>query len=89
MYTRRTCRGSSTAIREATTAHLTPISVLVAAQVWDLESGVVRQTLEKAHSSSDIAPAIMSMLVWEGHLISGSLDGRIKVSLMGVEGAPQ
>lgn len=47
-------------------------------KVWDLAAGAVRQTLDKAHSGSQ-HPAIMSMLVWEGHLITGGLDGYIKV----------
>lgn len=47
-------------------------------KVWDLEAGVVRQTLERAHHGST-HPAIMSLLVWEGHLISGSLDGLVKI----------
>lgn len=47
-------------------------------KVWDLTQGAVKQTLERAHSDTN-HPAIMSMLIWEGHLITGSLDGYIKV----------
>ena len=47
-------------------------------KVWDLTTGQAKQTVEKAHSETN-HPAIMSMLVWEGHLITGSLDGYIKV----------
>lgn len=47
-------------------------------KVWDLGQGTVKQTLERAHSDTS-HPAIMSMLIWEGHLITGSLDGYIKV----------
>lgn len=47
-------------------------------KVWDLEAGVIKQTLIKAHKNSQ-HPAIMSLLIWEGHLISGSLDGDIKI----------
>lgn len=47
-------------------------------KVWDLEAGVVKQTLIKAHRKSQ-HPAIMSLLIWEGHLMSGSLDGEIKI----------
>lgn len=45
---------------------------------WDMTAGVVKQAIDKAHSGSS-HPAIMSMLVWEGHLITGGLDGRIKI----------
>jgi hypothetical protein len=47
-------------------------------QVWDLSSGQCVQTLEKAHSGTS-HPAIRGLLVWEGHLVSSSLDGLIKV----------
>lgn len=47
-------------------------------KVWDLEAGVIKQTLIKAHKNSQ-HPAIMSLLIWEGHLLSGSLDGDIKI----------
>lgn len=46
--------------------------------IWDLATGQARQSVEKAHSETN-HPAIMAMLVWEGHLITGSLDGYIKV----------
>lgn len=49
-------------------------------KVWDLTAGVVRQTLERAHSGRSTShPAVMSMLLWEGHLVTGSLDGYIKI----------
>ncbi|KAH7616882.1 putative Zinc finger CCCH domain-containing protein 48 [Nannochloris sp. 'desiccata'] len=47
-------------------------------KVWDLNQGAVIQSLDKAHSDTS-HPAIMSMLIWEGHLVTGSLDGYIKV----------
>jgi WD40 repeat protein len=47
-------------------------------KVWDLNQGAVIQTLDNAHSDTS-HPAIMSMLIWEGHLVTGSLDGYIKV----------
>ena len=47
-------------------------------KVWDLNQGAVIQTLDNAHSETS-HPAIMSMLIWEGHLVTGSLDGYIKV----------
>jgi WD40 repeat protein len=47
-------------------------------QVWDLNAGVVRQTVDKAHSGSDV-PCITNLTVWEGHIISASLDGLIKI----------
>lgn len=47
-------------------------------KVWDLAAGLIKQTLIKAHKNSQ-HPAIMSLLIWEGHLISGSLDGEIKI----------
>ena len=47
-------------------------------KVWDLNQGIVIQSLERAHSDNS-HPAIMSMLIWEGHLVTGSLDGYIKV----------
>jgi hypothetical protein len=47
-------------------------------QVWDLSAGVVRQTVEKAHSGSDV-PCITDLTVWEGHIVSASLDGLIKI----------
>ena len=47
-------------------------------KVWDLGAGTLRQALERAHSGTAHA-AIMSMLVWEGHLVTGSLDGYIKI----------
>lgn len=36
------------------------------------------QSLEKAHSGT-AHPAIRGILIWEGHLVSSSLDGLIKV----------
>jgi len=47
-------------------------------RVWDLTGGAVKQTLDGAHTEST-HPAIMALLVWEGHLVTGSLDGFIKV----------
>lgn len=47
-------------------------------KVWDLTAGSVRQAIDRAHSGSAM-PAITDLLVWEGHLISASLDGLIKV----------
>lgn len=47
-------------------------------KVWDLSTGAVRQSINKAHSGSNL-PAITDLVVWEGHLISASLDGLIKV----------
>lgn len=46
--------------------------------MWDLNAGVVRQTVDKAHSGSDV-PCITNLTVWEGHIISASLDGLIKI----------
>lgn len=43
-----------------------------------MTAGVVKQAIDKAHSGSS-HPAIMSMLVWEGHLITGGLDGKIQI----------
>jgi len=43
-------------------------------KVWNLGAAGCTQTLEKAHDKS-----IMSMIVWQGVLISGALDGTIKV----------
>ena len=78
-------------LQEAQDGHRGPVSYMVVSgpflfsgdakgtiKVWDLEAGAVRQTLIKAHNSST-HPAIMSLLIWEGHLISGSLDGYIKI----------
>ena len=45
-------------------------------QVWDLSTGAVRQTLERAHSGSEV-PCITDLTVWEGHIVSASLDGLI------------
>ena len=47
-------------------------------QVWDLSTGAVRQTLERAHSGSEV-PCITDLTVWEGHIVSASLDGLIKI----------
>lgn len=47
-------------------------------KVWDLTTGTVRQTIDKAHSGSDI-PCITDLTVWEGHIVSASLDGLIKI----------
>ncbi|KAL4858740.1 Zinc finger CCCH domain-containing protein 17 [Chlorella vulgaris] len=47
-------------------------------KVWDLAAGVVRQTVEKAHSGTDV-PCITDLTVWEGHIVSASLDGLIKI----------
>ncbi|GAB4819435.1 hypothetical protein N2152v2_006481 [Parachlorella kessleri] len=47
-------------------------------KVWDLGSGQCVQTLEKAHRGTT-HPAIRGLLVWEGHLVSSSLDGLIKI----------
>ena len=47
-------------------------------QVWDLSTGTVRQTLERAHSGSEV-PCITDLTVWEGHIVSASLDGLIKI----------
>lgn len=52
--------------------------VLGNVRIWDLTAGSVRQTLDRAHADIDL-PAITAMLVWEGHLITGGLDGRIKI----------
>ena len=41
-------------------------------------AGAVRQTVEQAHSSCDV-PCITGLTVWEGHLVSASLDGLIKI----------
>ena len=51
--------------------------LLLLLQVWDLAAGSVRQTIERAHSG-DLA-CVTHMLVWESHLLSSSLDGRIKI----------
>jgi WD40 repeat protein len=47
-------------------------------KVWDLEAGTIKQTLIKAHRNAQY-PAITQLLIWEGHLLSGSLDGEIKI----------
>ena len=48
-------------------------------RVWDLESGACGFVCE-AHTAADQQHAgVMSMLLWEGHLVSAGLDGRIKV----------
>ena len=47
-------------------------------QVWDLTTGAVRQTLARAHSGSEV-PCITDLTVWEGHIVSASLDGLIKI----------
>ncbi|EFN55265.1 hypothetical protein CHLNCDRAFT_134174 [Chlorella variabilis] len=47
-------------------------------KVWDLTTGTVRQTVDKAHSGSDV-PCITDLTVWEGHIVSASLDGLIKI----------
>lgn len=46
--------------------------------MWDLTTGAVRQAIDKAHSGSTL-PAVTDLVVWEGHLISASLDGLIKI----------
>lgn len=45
-------------------------------------TGGCTQTVEKAHDRS-----IMSMIVWQGVLISGALDGTIKVWTQSNSGA--
>jgi hypothetical protein len=55
-----------------------PLHCLPGPQVWDLAAGVVRQTVEKAHSGTDV-PCITDLTVWEGHIVSASLDGLIKI----------
>lgn len=47
-------------------------------KVWDLEAGTIKQTLIKAHRNAQY-PAITQLLIWEGHLLSSSLDGEIKI----------
>ena len=47
-------------------------------KVWDLQTGSIKQTLIKAHRNAQY-PAITQLLIWEGHLLSGSLDGEIKI----------
>lgn len=47
-------------------------------KVWDLSTGAARQTIERAHSGSDV-PCITDLTVWEGHIVSASLDGLIKI----------
>jgi hypothetical protein len=72
--------------------HATPLTAMCASgtvlftgdakgtiKVWDLAAGAVRQTLDRAHAGGTAHPAIMAMLVWEGHLVTGSLDGYIKI----------
>lgn len=41
-------------------------------KAWDIEVGVLAQTLEGAHQD-----AVLNMLIYENYLISGSLDGYI------------
>jgi hypothetical protein len=53
-----------------------------AAQVWDLGQGQCTQTIKGAH-----ATPIMKLLIWESFLLSGGLDGSIKIWLPGEGGA--
>lgn len=46
--------------------------------MWDLSTGAARQTIDRAHSGSDV-PCITDLTVWEGHIVSASLDGLIKI----------
>ncbi len=54
-------------------------------KVWDLQSGSIKQTLIKAHRNAQY-PAITQLLIWEGHLMSGSLDGAVKIFEPGTDG---
>lgn len=49
-----------------------------AIRVWDVAAGVLRQSVDRAHSGAALA-VITDLFVWQNCLFSGSLDGRIKV----------